>query len=797
MTGSIMATATTSNPIIKTINRVLGRGKSDPVKAIQKAIPFSSGGGYNYPFGYFNQSADITFSKLGATAAFTMVYEVNCCIQSIANGINYLDWNVVRYKDGVRKGETGEIIANRRDLRSRHPLHQAFQIFGHEYKTTFTRLAAIDYSLYGEFFIERVSNTFGSNRSIEWLNPLGVNVQYTKEIDWIQYGWNMDFLQIPPERVAYLHNYNPNCDFVGLPTALTVLDEINIARNLDRFLRDHFINNARPGVIISPTTEENRFSDVDYRKLLEKIRNQLKGVGGQYSTLVMQIPIKADVFDQPDIAKNTTLNEQQSIAIFEAFGVPRAMRGNTSVSPYKSGDEISERFYRDGVLPLATGVIQPFINTELMPFFDSSGDTIFEFDTSPFDEITQADMLEAQVVDIQTKGTLIDLYSAAEKQEIQPDEKLKGLYLVNGVPVPIDELSTYWEKTLLVSPSVYNAPEITGEPLPAPTNPQSVIPTEEGGEPAADETVREELTETSGEEVPKVEEISQKHDHNRLPHYKLYAGDKLFPSEDVIEERLAKELHAWKRFEIERFAGRKNRTRDFVTNTLPPWVRNEIIDRLDEVKNTREIKAAFDTVLDDPVIKSLTSYQRGLREFGRGLWNDSITIGQFMSGMEDMIEREFNNAFTLGVHKGGLTVSDLTPEEKGEIDTLIENEIVHIDDLAHFIYRNRKGVGKLDAIRSRVDMWVARYSRAKEVGYLIAKRAEPLLWQYDPRKDHCRSCAALNGQVRRAEYWRKVGIEPNSDRLECYGIWCGCRFLEPAENAPLSRGRLPRAGWRY
>jgi len=684
-----MATATTSNPIIKTINRVLGRGKSDPVKAIQKAIPFSSGGGYNYPFGYFNQSADITFSKLGATAAFTMVYEVNCCIQSIANGINYLDWNVVRYKDGVRKGETGEIIANRRDLRSRHPLHQAFQIFGHEYKTTFTRLAAIDYSLYGEFFIERVSNTFGSNRSIEWLNPLGVNVQYTKEIDWIQYGWNMDFLQIPPERVAYLHNYNPNCDFVGLPTALTVLDEINIARNLDRFLRDHFINNARPGVIISPTTEENRFSDVDYRKLLEKIRNQLKGVGGQYSTLVMQIPIKADVFDQPDIAKNTTLNEQQSTAIFEAFGVPRAMRGNTSVSPYKSGDEISERFYRDGVLPLATGVIQPFINTELMPFFDSSGDTIFEFE------------------------------------------------------------------------------------------------------------VREELTETSGEEVPKVEEISQKHDHNRLPHYKLYAGDKLFPSEDVIEERLAKELHAWKRFEIERFAGRKNRTRDFVTNTLPPWVRNEIIDRLDEVKNTREIKAAFDTVLDDPVIKSLTSYQRGLREFGRGLWNDSITIGQFMSGMEDMIEREFNNAFTLGVHKGGLTVSDLTPEEKGEIDTLIENEIVHIDDLAHFIYRNRKGVGKLDAIRSRVDMWVARYSRAKEVGYLIAKRAEPLLWQYDPRKDHCRSCAALNGQVRRAEYWRKVGIEPNSDRLECYGIWCGCRFLEPAENAPLSRGRLPRAGWRY
>ena len=265
----------------------------------------------------------------------------------------------------------------------------------------------------------------------------------------------------------------------------------------------------------------------------------------------------------------------------------------------------------------------------------------------------------------------------------------------------------------------------------------------------------------------------------------------------MIEERLAKELHAWKRFEVERFAGRKNRTRDFVTNTLPPWVRNEIIDRLDTVKNTREIKAAFDTVLDDPVIKSLTSYQRGLREFGRGLWNDSISIGQFISGMEDMVEREFTGAFAVGVHNGGLSVADLTPEERNERDTMISNEQAHIDGLAHYIYRNRKGVGKLDAIRSRVDMWVARYSRAKEVGYLIAKRAEPLLWQYDPRKTHCASCESLNGQVRRASYWRKVGIEPNSDRLECFGVFCGCSLREPPEDTNISRGRLPRVGWRY
>ena len=97
----------------------------------QKAmIPTISGGSYDYlPYGFAGVNQDIVFGKAGAAAAYTMVYEVNACIQSITNAIDWLDWNIKHYPDGVRSGEPGTVIANRNDLISRHPLADAMRNF--------------------------------------------------------------------------------------------------------------------------------------------------------------------------------------------------------------------------------------------------------------------------------------------------------------------------------------------------------------------------------------------------------------------------------------------------------------------------------------------------------------------------------------------------------------------------------------------------------------------------------------------------------------------------------------------
>jgi len=782
---------------------LLDRFKRKP-KAL-KSIPFSGGSSDYWPLGFVSPNQDITFSKAGAAAAYTMVYEVNACIQSIVSGIGMLDWNIVHYPDGVRKGETGDPIANRMDLLPRHPLSEALLRFEDENDMGFMDVMVTDYLLYGEFYVEKVENVFGSNKSLEWLNPLGVQVDHhSGAIDSFRYGWNMVYVNLEPERVAYLHNRNPNSDFVGLPTALTVLDEINIARNLDRWLRDYFINNARPGMIITPLSEETIWSVEDHQRMLNIVREQLKGAGGQYNTMVVRHPVQATAFEQPDIAKNLQLNTQQSQNIFDAFGVPQAMRGNTNTSPYKTDDGLIQRFYLDRVIPLAH-VFQRYINLKIMPFFDLEGMTILEFDTSPYDTVTDADMLEAQVTSIQLRDGIIDLYDAAAKQELEPPEKLRGIYRIGELFVPLDEIQDLWEKQLLVAPSPFGAEEITGKPLPEPTAPEEVIPTPEGGVPVVEgeardvaieaEAAAEEEEAQAGELVEGVGETDEtKSAPDLLPHFKLYEGEYLFPAEEVIDARLARELHAWKRFEVERFGAnpRKKRTREFETEIIPPWVRFEIIDRLDECKRKSEIVNAFDTVMDAPHIKTITSYQRGIRELARGLWNNSVSRGQYEVGMENLIEREFRSAFVSGVQRGGMAVADLEDSERQELDDLIENEKGFVSQLADYIYRNRKDVGKLQSVRSRVDLWVARYMMVKETGYLVASGDKALIWKWDVRKEHCVSCAALNGQVRRASFWRNSGVIPKSWQLACHGFRCGCVLTDTDQR--ISRGRLPRVG---
>lgn len=50
-----------------------------------------------------------------------------------------------------------------------------------------------------------------------------------------------------------------------------------------------------------------------------------------------------------------------------------------------------------------------------------------------------------EVINVQVQGVLRDLYSAQEELDIEPDLALKGLYLVQGIPVPKEALREYYK----------------------------------------------------------------------------------------------------------------------------------------------------------------------------------------------------------------------------------------------------------------------------------------------------------------------------------------------------------------
>lgn len=162
-----------------------------------------------------------------------------------------------------------------------------------------------------------------------------------------------------------------------------------------------------------------------------------------------------------------------------------------------------------------------------------------------------------------------------------------------------------------------------------------------------------------------------------------------------------------------------------------------------------------------------------------------------MSGMNNLIAQQFRLAFVQnGYGRAGIPESEISAGEMEVLYDLISTEQSNVPGLMLSIQENAKARGgALAPLRARVDRWTSRFIGVSERAYTMAMRDKPLKWIFDPRKEHCRSCQRLNGQVRRASKWAELGIHPRSVELECFGLFCGCRFEETTE--PLSRGRIP------
>lgn len=728
----------------------------------RKAINFAELG--TYLLGMTGENADITRNKAGAAAAFCYVPEVNNCISSIVGGIESLPWDIKRYPQGKRRANgkrtEAQILASDDDLQTAHPLQAAFRRFHGRNNFSLLSTMALDYTLYGEVFLEIARNEYWSNELIEWLNPLGVQVLTNRRIEYFRYGWSNTFITYGADEVAYLHNRNPQDDFTGYPSVLAAMDKVNITRNLDRFLRDYFINNARPGLVVMPPTPELDMSDADHTRILNQFRESLKGNGNQYNTFVAQKAVNVIPLDQPDLGKNSQLSEFQINAIYEKFGVPRAMRGNTSATPYKDGDETTRRFYLDAILPLAK-TLQQFINTEIMPYFDqSNGLEVFEFDTSAFDLVTPADQLEEQIVNAQVQGGYLSLAEAARIQERTVEGWMENRYMIQGLPMRPDQIDALVQARIAAEQAATQPQQLFSRPIP----------------PEVPESNLQRL-------LPEPKKAVAVHDHPAFWQEKLYADD---PDEATIQARIESELKTYRSFELRHY-GKSHRA--FVPDVLPPYMHHVLIDALDTATDQDAIDKAFVGIWEHPRVKSITSYQRNLRELGTGLWRNIIDPERFTTGVQDAISREYEQAFYTGVKRGGLTKEDLTTDEYGQLVTLIQDERDYVPGLASWILNAKREGETLATVRGRLDQWVSRYASVENVGYIIASRDKKLKWVYDPRKEHCTDCQRLHGRIYRARIWRKVNIYPRSAQLACFGVWCGCEYTETDE--PVTRGRPP------
>lgn len=750
-------------------------------------LGFGNGDGIPYAGAKINP---LQRTKWGASLAYLEVHQIHVCVSLIVNMVAGLKWTIKSYhgKDAHGKdAEEGGIIASSDDIFPRHDFAFAMRDFRARESQSLIYAIAYDRTMYGEVYIEKSTDTdhyFFGNKTLDWLNPLGVsrNVINGRIVDFM-YGWDSEFVRIPPIKMAYMHTRHPHDDNAGYSRVMAAMSKTNIERNIDQFVDDFYANGAMPGLVVQPSGNVATFSPQDQQNMERKLREQFKGLGNQFRSLVLQRQAELTPLESGGYDKQYNVESEVSTQIFEAMGVPQAMAGNTSATPYKDGDETVTRFFFGTILPEATE-IQRYINESLMPFFDPSGRTLFEFDTSPFDTVTEQDKLEADVVNSQLTGGYLSLAQAAQIQERPVETWMENRYMYEGLPMTPAQIDAMIEAKIAQA-QFASLPQV-------PMFPGQFPSLGETDDFSTGEFVVSRTAPLRHDKSCHCTDMASddEFDHTQVDWLDLYEGNDLFPHEDVIEDRIRRELKQWSNRTKKQFY--KTEISPFVTHVTPVWIRHAVHDAIAGCEEKYHVKEAFAGILDNPRIKTIRGYQAGLRSLVTGLWRGELDPGQFTRGMNQLIEVQFRQAFIQeGFGRAGIPESEISQSELNVLNELIATEQSNIGGLMLAVQENaRERGGKLNPLRARVDRWTARFIGVSERAFTLAMRDKPLKWVFDPKKEHCRSCLRLNGQVRRANKWAEIGIYPRSPELDCFGLYCGCKW-EDAEGEPLSRGRVP------
>lgn len=199
---------------------------------------------------------------------------------------------------------------------------------------------------------------------------------------------------------------------------------------------------------------------------------------------------------------------------------------------------------------------------------------------------------------------------------------------------------------------------------------------------------------------------------------------------------------------------------------------------------------------------------RATREFYAG----SITDSEFLDVMIGAIEEQLTRAWYAGMRQNGLSApADMTPEWEGQLKDIIDGEYNRVLDFASAIQSasekdaaNGTPDQSLPALRSRGALWANRYNDVVNQSVTATAQAAVeapaegeapdearLRWNFDPDKEHCLTCEALNGIVATVSDWQDSGFTPQAppnDMLECGGWRCGCSLEFTTEPVNLPDG---------
>jgi len=699
--------------------------------------------------------------------------------------------------------------------------------FGHPLSRLFSaRLAYIDMirrtditlSFWGASLLEKQRGLKRQTEKLRWLNPnlwqLDVwpyeGLRGFKVRD--QFGIRETLLK-PPDAV-YMHLIDFGDDFGGVAPAEVAFRFAAADPELAQTLLSTFRNRAIPPLLIQPAKdaefpptlpgEENpaeRLVRV-LRTLTKGSKNAGRTVVDRYRWEVNQLSQKFDEFGMREV------DEAIVRRVAMAWDMPTSMLISGDAS--YAGQETDRREWYQGAIRARCDWYGMVFTEQVAAEFGE--EYVIEPDYAEVPALKEDEATKTNVVTAQVGSTLISLYRAQEKLGEEPDENLKDIYLLGGQPVLGSELR---KRAEYKEPAEFGLPGEEGEDGAPPDGEEE----DKGKAPQADDKAKP--------QPPRPKDTTN-------PDGRKSVGG-------FIPARTWREFTNWQRL-LERGDGQ-----DFTFEAIPAdvgaYARLMLATGDSAAAAIEAARAQYRTLYPSGEAARGFDETAGLyREILYGLveqafdgvdpktGQSSFLKANFTRQGQQAIKIYFRAAYMDGLRQSGVARDTLEDEEQAELNLEISaerrywgamgkelygrmlplyKEMLMLQDDAEYAEQQgddaesqelqKRALEALkqfqnmrDQFLSRIDLWVNKgLRRIFNLGRMAAEKNPNVRWKRDPAKDSCRSCIAADGQVHPLKTWKKYGIVPQGDNLECGGFKCGCEWEKTADRAQGRIDRIP------
>ncbi|MBZ0290172.1 MAG: phage portal protein, partial [Anaerolineae bacterium] len=259
--------------------------------------------------------------------------------------------------------------------------------------------------------------------------------------------------QIDPSDAIYMHEFSFDNDFKGIAPIEAAFRHAQLGVEIVETQVAFMQNRAIPAAIVQPADEKVNPPDEKERDRLQKmLQNIYMGARNAGRTLIQRFRFEwIQLQSNFDDVEFQTHYEQSYEAVSIGFDMPVSLI-RESASNFAQQREVRLDWAQSWLVPRVEWYGEQY--TEQLA---NDGAVIQRYgtglivvpDTTNVALLKEDDKGKIERTNMKVQGGYKDLYTAAlDTGEKNPPESLKGKYMWNGVPTPIEQIDTLWQSKL-------------------------------------------------------------------------------------------------------------------------------------------------------------------------------------------------------------------------------------------------------------------------------------------------------------------------------------------------------------